>query len=414
MRHPFVDLLRDRAVAILWCGQSTSAIGDELYRIAVIWLAIEAVGSAAALLPAAQFAVAVVVGLTAGLAVDRWRARSTLIATNLIRAGLVLLPVLATPWLGVSFPLLVLVGVCMSGLRAIFDPAMQTVVPVLVPDRSRLQAMNGLLDATFRIARLIGPSIGAALSAVLPPIHFLTVTTCTFLTSAAALTTIRRRIDTVVPAAPASPRDALLAGIRLLARERVIGFVVLANAAANGPWFIALNLGAAMMVTEYRPTFLGAEGLAVLGLVLGAYGVGDVIGNLVAGTVQPRFPFRIMFLGYVLMGLGYMGMAAAFWLTPEAMHVPAMMVAAATAGFGGPFFFVLMVTTIQTTFHGTEIAQVYRFRFALMSAALCIGATLATALFEWLGAANTVFYSGLAVLLIAGYGAFRLWSEPAR
>jgi DHA3 family macrolide efflux protein-like MFS transporter len=414
MAHPFVGLLKDRAVAMLWAGQSGAAVGGELFAIAVIWLAIEAAGSAAALLPAAQFAVAVVIGLTAGVAVDRWRARSTLIATNVVRAVVVLLPVLALPWLGLSFPLLVAVAIVLSGLRAIFDPALQSVVPVLVPDRERLQAMNGLLDATFRLARLLGPAIAGFLSLFVAPIHFLTITAATLLGSALALNSIRRRIDTVVPPHPAKPLDAMLAGVRLLRRERVVGFVVLVNALCNAPWFVALNLGAPMLVTEHEPTFLGLQGLAVLGVVLGSYGAGDVVGNLVAGTVRSRRPYRLMFTGYVAMGAGYMGFAAAAWLlSPQAM-VPAMMVAAFIAGIGGPFFFVLMVTGIQTTFRGTEIAQVYRFRFALMSGALCLGALSASALFAWLGSTLTVFLSGLAMLLLAAFGMLRLWDEPGR
>ena len=414
MAHPFVGLLRDSAVARLWAGQSASAIGDELYRIAVIWLAIEQVGTAAAFLPAAQFATAVVVGLTVGMVVDRFRPRSTLIATNVVRAFLVLLPVLAVPLIGMSFALLITVAIIMSGLRAVFEPALQSVVPVLIQQREQLQAMNGLLDATFRLARLVGPAIAAVLSTLVPTIHFLTVTTCTFLTSAACLTSIRSRIDTAIPPPPGNPFDAMTAGVRLLQRERVIGFVVLFNALCNAPWFIALSLGVAMIITEHQPTFLGVHGLGVLGMVISAYGLGDVLGNLVAGTVRPRRPFRVMFAAYVLMGSGYMGFAAAIWLLVPAVQVPGMMLAGFCAGCGGPFFFVPMVTAIQTTYRGTEIAQVYRFRFAMMSGAMCIGALAASPLFDWLGSALTVFLSGGAMAALAAYGMLHLWDEPAR
>ena len=49
---------------------------------------------------------------------------------------------------------------------------------------------------------------------------------------------------------------------------------------------------------------------------MGAYGVGDVIGNLIAGSVRFRRPLSTMFLGYVVMGIGLLlaralGLAAA-------------------------------------------------------------------------------------------------------
>jgi hypothetical protein len=40
-----LQALRNRAIALLWGGQAASAIGDEIYRMALIWLAIGLVGT---------------------------------------------------------------------------------------------------------------------------------------------------------------------------------------------------------------------------------------------------------------------------------------------------------------------------------------------------------------------------------
>ena len=59
-----------------------------------------------------------------------------------------------------------------------------------------------------------------------------------------------------------------------------MGILLLANAIANGPWSVALQLCIALMVKEHDPTLFGFHGLASLGLIVGATGMGDVIGNL--------------------------------------------------------------------------------------------------------------------------------------
>ena len=69
---------------------------------------------------------------------------------------------------------------------------------------------------------------------------------------------------------------------------------------------MALQLCIALMVVRARsaPVRL-LHGLASLGLIIGACGVGDVVGNLVAGSVRFRRPLSTMFLGYVAMGTGF-------------------------------------------------------------------------------------------------------------
>ena len=122
-------------------------------------------------------------------------------------------------------------------------------------------------------------------------------------------------------------------------------------------------------MTEYQPTFLGFGGLAAYALVIGAYGVGDVSGNLVAGSVRFRRPLSTMFLGYVVMGTGFALLALAVWLLPAG---PA---AAGDdggrrcwPGWAGRSSSCPMITRMQTVFHGHDIARVFRLRLVVMAA----------------------------------------------
>jgi len=412
---PVLRPLKDPAVATVWSGLAASTIGEDLFRVAVVWIAAEQIGNAAGYVNATQYGAMLVVGLLGASAFDRWRPDRAMIGAKYASAVMALLPVIGFYIWGVSIPLLVASVMGLAGLRMVFTPALQSAVPVLVTDRSAMQAINGLFDATWRLARLIGPMMAAVLNTVLPVIHFLTITAVGFVLSALAIWAVRDRL--VDPNNPPRPGrggwrgawDALLDGARLMLRERTMGVLLLTNAFANGPWSVALQLCIALMVVEHDPHIFGFHGLASLGLIVGSCGVGDVIGNLVAGSVRFRRPLSTMFLGYVAMGSGFALIALAAWGIDNPYKLPAMMMSGLVAGFGGPFFFIPMITRMQTVFRGAEIARVFRLRLAVMAGSMLLFNLAATPLFDLIGPTHTEFYFGLLLLAlgIGGYTYYR-------
>lgn len=395
--------LKDRAVLIVWSGLCTSTIGEDLFRVASVWLAVEVAGNMAGLVTGVQYVAMLVAGLFGGVLFDRWRPDTAMIVSRAWSAVFALLPVAGYYIWGLSITLLIVSSVGLASLRMVFSPALQSTIPTLVPDRSAQQAINGLFDATYRIARLVGPMVAALLHLFLPVIHFLSVTALGFLVSGWALRAARHRL-----VAEAEPQrmaggwrgawDALTAGFRLMLREPSMGAILIVNAILNGPWMVALSLAIALIVTEQRPTFLGFGGLAAYALVMGAYGTGDVTGNIIAGSVRFRRPLSTMFMGYVVMGSGFSLLALAVWILPPDRLLPAMMVGALMAGLGGPFFFVPMITRMQTIYHGHDIARVFRLRLVVMAAAMLAASLVATWCFQELGAVATQLGCGLVIL----------------
>lgn len=412
---PVFRPLKDPAVATVWSGLAASTIGEDLFRVAVVWIAAEQIGNAAGYVNATQYAAMLVVGLLGASAFDRWRPDRAMIGAKYASAVMALLPVIGFYIWGVSIPLLVASVMGLAGLRMIFTPALQSAVPVLVTDRSAMQAINGLFDATWRLARLIGPLMAAILNTLLPVIHFLTITAVGFVLSALAIWVVRDRL--VDPAARLRPGrggwrgawDALLDGARLMLRERTTGALLLVNAFANGPWSVALQLCIALMVFEHDPHLFGFHGLASLGLIVGSCGVGDVLGNLIAGSVRFRRPLSTMFLGYVAMGAGFALIALAAWGLDNPYKLPAMMAAGLIAGLGAPFFFIPMITRMQTVFKGAEIARVFRLRLAIMAGSMLFFNLVVTPLFDLIGPTHTEFYLGLLLLALglSGYLYYR-------
>ena len=91
-----------------------------------------------------------------------------------------------------------------------------------------------------------------------------------------------------------------------------------------------------------------------------------------------------------------------------------MMVGGLLAGLGGPFFFVPMITRMQTIFHGHDIARVFRLRLVVMAAGMLVASLLATWCFELTGAVATQLGCGLLILGggVAGYILLPAHREP--
>ncbi|WP_254933837.1 MULTISPECIES: MFS transporter [unclassified Cyanobium] len=108
---------------------------------------------------------AMVLGLVAGVWADRWRKREVMVASNALRAGLVLLVPLCLVegpiWLGLSWGYwaLLLITFLESVLTQFFAPAEQAAIPMLVP-QPQLLAANSLYQATSMGATIVGFALG--------------------------------------------------------------------------------------------------------------------------------------------------------------------------------------------------------------------------------------------------------------
>ena len=108
---------------------------------------------------------AMLLGTVAGVWADRWPKRSVMVASNGLRAALVLLApfclVQEPLWLGLSWGYwgLVLMTFLESVLTQFFAPAEQAAIPQLVPS-DQLLAANSLYQATSMAATIVGFALG--------------------------------------------------------------------------------------------------------------------------------------------------------------------------------------------------------------------------------------------------------------
>ncbi len=152
------------------------------------------------LLSAAGSAPIVLVGLLAGVWVDRVRRRPTLIAADVGRAVLLLAIPLASLAGALRIEILYAVALLVGLLTVLFDVAYLSFLPSLV-ERSQLIEGNSKLEATSSAAQVAGPGLGGLLVGTLGAAFAVLLDALSFVVSALFIAAIRVKEASLRPVA---------------------------------------------------------------------------------------------------------------------------------------------------------------------------------------------------------------------
>jgi MFS family permease len=158
-------VLRQRNFALLWLGQLISLTGDYVLIVALPFYIYQITGSAIAtgVMFLVQALPSLFLGSLAGVFVDRWNRKWTMIVADLARAGilLLLLFVHSRDLLWVIY----VVALIEQIISQFFIPAKGAIIPNLVEEQHLMPA-NSLNSTSDAITRLVGPPLGGALLAL--------------------------------------------------------------------------------------------------------------------------------------------------------------------------------------------------------------------------------------------------------
>jgi hypothetical protein len=387
--------LSHRPILTLWTGEAFSAIGDEIYKVALVWLTVKMVGASAGYLTAGQAASVLIVGLLGGLWADRWDPRKTMIRVDWIRGLLVLIPVVWSQFYPLNMGILVFVALSVAGLGAFFEPALQAVIPRLARDRELMQATNGLMGTTSRLARTVGPGLVGLLTGLIPQIHFFTLDAASFAVSAFAVKSLHRELpEQSFVHAKTNLIESVLSGFRLMKNDREIQFIIVGKAIISGAWSMILPLGIALMIQQDHPGDVQAYGF-----LLASYGIGNLMSALVLANLDIRLPIRTMGRGFLLIGAGFAAMALF-------KSLPLMMLCAAISAVGGPMNDLAHLDIFQHKFKPEKLVQVVRFRMTMECAGILICLLIAPELYHLFPARVVMEIASLVILLVGLVGIF--------
>jgi MFS family permease len=346
-----------RDFRLLWAGESVSLLGDQFHFVALAWLVLGLTSSGLALsavLIAASIPRAALL-LVGGALSDRLAPRSLMLASNILRAVIVAFVTVLSVTGRVELWHLVVLAVIFGSVDALFIPAMNTILPMLVPVE-RLPAANALVQATAQLAGLIGPAIAGILVALVGTGPAFAIDAASFAFAAVMLAAMHggRRSQPATASAGATatadepaadvtavePTPSLLATIRAGAAyafaDPAIRILILLtasfNLAFNGP--IAVGLA---WLASHR--FEG--GSVAFGVMFAGFAGGALIGAILAGSLAaPRHQGAVVLTIASLLGIGL----AAIGFAPSATIATVIL---AAMGLGVGYINVIVIAWLQ-------------------------------------------------------------------
>lgn len=391
------QVLKIQSVRRLWLAQVVSVFGDFLAIFAVlayVSFKLNASPAQVTLITVSFMIPFAVIGPVAGVFVDRWNVKRTMIASDLIRAVLVLLLVFAGS-LGQIYSILFL----LSAVSAFFVPAQTVTLRSIVPVEGLLSA-NALIQQAFQLMRIISPALAGAMVAWFGASSCYFIDTASFAFSASMIATIMINREPVIPPKGTHPLKSVLSdlmvGVRFIFTHATISFVILAMAAG----MFAISCFGPLIAIYVRDE-LKANTL-VFGIINSLIGVGMIGGSLYIN----RFAKSVSKTHLALWGLFTMG---AFVLVLAGFKT---VIAAGVSMFGVGVGVILVVVSAQTLMQGQTpmdlIGRVSSSFMAVLSLAQLIGLVFSGSLAQTLGIRNLFYASAAMLFLITVLGYFRL------
>ena len=288
---------RGRFIA-LFSADVVSVLGTRVSMLAIPWLVLVTTGSATkmGLVAGAEMLPYVLSGVLAAPLADRFGVRRTTIVTDtgsaLAMAGIAAAPTLGFGWL------LVLVAFA-GATRGLGDRVKHVMLrPLAEVAGIRVIRMTSAYEGFSRTAMLLGSAAGGLLVAWVGPLGAIWVDAASFASCALVVATVvRLPADAFPRQAPERYLVALRGGFRVLWRDDLLPSMIV--------MLFALNMFNQAGVAVFIPVWV-AEVLhtpEALGLVLGAFAAGAVLGSVVFTAVAPKLPmYQTFMLGALLAG----------------------------------------------------------------------------------------------------------------
>ncbi|MCC3301778.1 MFS transporter [Arthrobacter sp. zg-Y895] len=318
-----------RRLAFAWVF---SNFGDSvLFLTAAIWVKQLTGSDAAAGLVFAALGLPALLAPFTGRLADRYRRRPLLIINNL-GAGVVVLALLAVR--GVDTVWLVYAVIFVYAISSYITAAAQSGLLRDLLDTRLLAPANGILSSIDQGLRIVSPLAGAGMLALWGMHTVVLLASACFLAAALILATLKLAETVTVRDAGETFWQSTTAGVRFMARHRLLGRALLTLGIAMGATGI---LNVTVFATVEQGLGKPPEFLSVL---LGAQGVMAVLGGLTASLVIRRFGIRrCMVFGVALLAGGVLTTALAF--------LPLVMAGAAAVGTGASWMIIAFVTLRQ-------------------------------------------------------------------
>jgi CRP-like cAMP-binding protein/predicted MFS family arabinose efflux permease len=376
-----------RDYRLLFAGLVTSMSGSWAYNVGLVVYVFNATHSPAWVAAAsmARFLSALLSSAFGGVVADRVERVRLMVTLDTV--AMVVQGLLATA-AAVNAPvvLIIVLAVWTSVTTASYDPTARATIPAIVGEE-HLAAANSVQAAVENLTIIVGPAIGALLLLLGPPPVVFAVNAATFGFSALVVSRIRARSapGDATEGGTLGPLQQMGVGIRAFFSSSTV--VVLAGFSIVASFMYGTDT-VLFVVLSKQQLGTGSQGY---GYLLAALGVGGLVMapfmNRIAGM---RRLGTIIVVGLIVFGLPTALLAV--------VHSPAIAFGLEVIRGGGTVVVdVLAITALQRTVSPDVVARVFGVFFALVLAAISLGALLMPILLGAFGLTTTLLIVGFSI-----------------
>jgi MFS family permease len=382
--------LRHRDFRLVYISATISVLGDRFAFIALPFAVLAASGSPGdvGLIVAAETASRGAFLLFGGVMADRLRRARVMVGADVVRAGCQagLAALIVTGH--ANLPALIALQALHGAASAFFDPASTGLVAEVVPSEE-LQPANAQLSISRGLATIVGPVIAGFLIVAFSPGVALAVDAVSFLVSAAFLlgVTTREEVREEV-----GPQQRMLHDLRVGFRELVVRPWLLMIMGASGVSLMAILGTLFVLGPAVADRSLG--GADAWGLVVGAFGLGSVVGGVVALRVPAKRQLRAIFSVALVTVPGILLLAIP---APISILALAMFAAGIAMTYAGTVYEVVL----QQWVPAAVLARVASYDWLVTTVLSSIGLVLAGSFAELIGVRETLIASAAIVTTAA-------------
>lgn len=402
-------LWRHPDFAKLWTGQTISLFGSSITALALPSVAILTLGAKAyqvGLLQTVQFLAFPVLGLPAGVWVDRLPRKTVMIVADVGRALALGSVPLAWARHVLTLGQLYLVALVVGVLTVFFDVAYQSYLPALI-DRVDLIEGNSKLEISRSASQVAGNGLGGVLIQWFGAPVSVLVDALSFIASVVGLAAIRKPEEAASSSAMSQGfwRE-LRTGVDVVFKSPILRSIAVCTATTN---FGSAMVGAVFLIFAYNNLHLPP---ALVGGVL-AFGNLGVAGAFLAAGIALRFGLgKTLMVAVVLGGLGTLLTAVAAFGFPVFFLLASQLL----QSFAIPVYNVNQVSLRQAITHSSVQGRMNATMRTIVWGTLPLGSLIGGVFGSTIGILPTILIAGVvsvgAALWIRFSAAFRLVSIP--
>jgi DHA3 family macrolide efflux protein-like MFS transporter len=389
----FGEVLRISAIKRLFIAQIVSVFGDFLALFAVIahvTFNLHGTPTQIAMIMVSFLLPLALVSPLAGVFVDKWNVKMTMVGSDIIR-GLLIFSLVFVHSLNAIYVIFFI----LATVSAFFMPAQSVAVRTITP-MAGLLAVNGLMSQAFQGSQILAPSLSGGLVQLVGVNACYMFDTASFFFSACMLMTIPIHREKAPHTEAASVLKSMRTGFHFMFTHSTISFVVISMAAGM---FAVRGFGALLSV--YVRDLLHSTS-AAFGILNTLIGVGMITGTQSITRLGKNIPRqKLVVYGLSLMGFAVL-LSAAF--TTMATTAAGMLI----MGFGAAFIMITSQTLLQQETPKEMLGRVTSSLMSLMACSQALSMFLAGPLAERIGIRNLYFGSAAMLLGIGLAGRAKL------